>query len=133
MSPGCQTVSMSLCHFSPGSGSCSLCAQGEPGTIEHILVLCVSLEEKRRQLLTKLNENTMMSDISKDIVQQVINTGNTQEIVQFLLDCSNHPRVISAVQDLGSGLLEELFRFTRSWCYSVHKARLKLLGRWIKD
>ena len=78
------------------------------------------------------NLNTM-SDISKDIVQQVIDTGNTQEIVQFLLDCTNHPRVICAVQDLGSGILEELFRFTRSWCYSIHKARLKLLGRWIKD
>ena len=51
-------------HFSPGSdGSCSMCTKGELGTIEHILVLCVSLQEKRIQLMANLNT---MSDISKD-------------------------------------------------------------------
>ena len=60
-------------HFQPGSdGCCSLCPEIEQGTIEHLLVQCTSLKEKREQLLKNLSESSNMSDISKSIILQVI-------------------------------------------------------------
>ena len=119
-------------HFSPGSdGNCSLCSEKLPGNIDHLLIECVSLVEVRRQLLRKLEKDNI-SDISKSLILSAMNSPNTKNSVQFLLDCSNNSNVISAVQLFGSNVLGEIFRFTRLWCYSVHKRKLKLQGRWTK-
>ena len=119
-------------HFYPGSdGNCSLCPENVPGDLDHILTWCVSLREVRRLLTEKL-EQSYISDTAKSIILNVINSENRKDFVQFLLDCSVHPDVISATQNCGPALLEELFRFTRSWCYAVHRTKLKLQGRWKK-
>ena len=49
--------------------------------------------------------------------------------IQFVLDCSVFPSVIAAAQK-DPAVLQLLFRATRTWCYSLHRTRLKLLGRW---
>jgi hypothetical protein len=49
--------------------------------------------------------------------------------IQFVLDCSLFPSVIAAAQK-EPAVLQLLFRATRIWCYSLHRTRLKLLGRW---
>ena len=119
-------------HFHPGSdGNCSLCSDNVPGTIEHLLMQCSSLNETRQQLLVNLEKNNF-SDLSKSLILKAINPVNIEEAVQFLLDCSNNPNVISAIQMCGPVITEELFRFTRSWCYSIHRRKLKLQGRWTK-
>ena len=38
--------------------------------------------------------------------------------------------VISAKQKYGDYILNEAFRLTRTWCFVIHKARMKMLGRW---
>ena len=48
--------------------------------------------------------------------------------VQLLLDCSVLYEVIS-LNDIS--IKEEIFRFTRTWCYSMHRQCLQLQGKWI--
>ena len=52
---------------------------------------------------------------------------------QFLIDCSVIPEVISLTQLLGTDALYNLFKVTRTWCYSLHRDRLKILGRWTEN
>ena len=52
---------------------------------------------------------------------------------QFLLDWSVIPELIAAVQDQihdGDDILHHLFHLNRTWVYTLHKERMKLLGRW---
>ena len=49
--------------------------------------------------------------------------------MKFILDCSILPLVIQARQNYGDVVHQALFKFTRTWCRSIHKARLALLGR----
>ena len=57
-------------------------------------------------------------------------SNETDYLLQFILDCSVLPSVISATQCYGVAILEKLFYLTRSWCWSIHKQRMKMLGRW---
>ena len=117
-------------HFYPGSdGNCSLCSENKQGDIAHLLTQCSSLAELRRHLVSKLGHYPI-SDTSRNLISKVINSGDTNNMVHFFLDCSSVPDVISVTQSCGSTILEELFRFTRAWCFSVHRAKLKLQGRW---
>ena len=50
--------------------------------------------------------------------------------MQFLLDCGAVPQVIKAVQQHGPQVSNLLFKLTRTFCYSVHRDRLKQLGLW---
>ena len=57
-------------------------------------------------------------------------SAETDYLLQFIIDCSVLPSVICALQSFGETILQKLFYLTRSWCWSVHKQRMKLLGRW---
>ena len=117
-------------HFYPDSdGNCSICPENVPGTIEHILTQCPSLSETREKLYEKLNTYNI-SENAKSLISTAIHSTNANDTVQFLLDCSTTPEVISETQQIGPVILEELFRYTRAWCYNIHKSRLKLQGRW---
>ena len=107
----------------------SLCAQKM--YLMSSLIEYVTLSGVRLHLLEKL-ENDNFSDIAKHLILSLMNSANRRDTVQFLLDCSTIPDVISATQSFGVGVLEELFRFTRAWCFAIHKKKLKLQGRWIK-
>ena len=54
--------------------------------------------------------------------------GPARDLVQFLLDATDHPTVIRLVQSYGHELLVKMFYLTRTWCYTLHCERLKLLG-----
>ena len=99
-------------------------------TLSHILQDCPSLQHIR----TKLRNFTLyyINQLNQDI-QEIFNlycTTLNPSFPQFLVDCSSLPEVIQVVQKNGDGPLYHLFRVTRTWCYSLHKERLKLLGRW---
>ena len=55
---------------------------------------------------------------------------NSATFCQFLIDCSVLADVVRAVQLEGNAVLQHLFAITRTWVYSLHKERMKLLGRW---
>ena len=51
----------------------------------------------------------------------------TDTFLQFILDCSVLPPIISAVQQLGHQVLSKLFSLTRNYCFVMHKTRIGLL------
>ena len=119
-----------LRHFDKtveNDGSCQLCTQQTLGSIEHLLVLCPTLEETRNKLRQKIIDNGSISDTAKLLITESFKS--VKMTTQMMLDCSTIPSVISARQIEGPSLIEQLFRISRGWCYSLHKARLKLLGR----
>ena len=85
--------------------------------LAHILVSCPSLNHIRTNLLY----------FTKQYLTQI---PSSPLFMDFLLDCSTIPCVILLVQRMGPELLHHLFHVSRTWCYSLHKERLKLLGRW---
>ena len=123
-----------LRHFSDyeTDGSCVLCKDvNTTGSIEHLLLHCTVLLETRSHLIKNLTSNTNIKETTKFLIKSHFH-GSEDDKVQLILDPSVLPRVIEWRQNEGSELLHELFSFSRSWCYSIHKARMKLLGRWIK-
>ena len=53
-----------------------------------------------------------------------------KHLLQFILDCSTLPTVINSRQGHGEEVINELFRLTRTWCFVIHRDRMKMLGRW---
>ena len=101
----------------------------EKEDLEHILLYCPSLSPTRKRLYNfTINYARAVPAISETILDL---TKPTQPLLfQFLLDCSVIPRVISLVQEHGEDVLHHLFKVSRTWCYSLHRDRLKILGRW---
>ena len=119
-----------LRHFTNTDGACSICDENVLGSLEHLLVSCKTLHETRTHLLQKLAKSSDYSENVKKLISE--NFKSNKNVVQLLLDGSVLPDVICVNQKEGPHILNQIFRFTRSWCYAMHKARLKLLGRWNK-
>ena len=96
-------------------------------TVQHILLECEAYNQNRDRLskLWLSNKNPII----KNIISETLSSSREYQ-VQFILDCSVLPAVISASQQYGSCILDTLFYLTRTWCYSIHRSRMKLLGRW---
>ena len=118
-------------HWSPDSDAkCLLslnCTENED--IAHILTSCEALEETRAKLSKFTEQYTIHAPLVSSIVQSLCNP-RSPDFVQFLLDCSVFPEVIRLVQQEGAVIHTYLFDISRTWVYSLHKQRLKLLGRW---
>ena len=120
----------SLCsHWSSNKeGFClsqTCCNQIE--TVEHILVHCQAYSPMRAKL-TRLwlgSSNPIVLELASQAL-----VSSSSYLLQFILDCSVIPRVITATQHYGTDLLYSLFHLTRTWCFSIHRERLKIYGRW---
>ena len=109
----------------PGNYAAQCTQQVE--NMEHILIFCPSyapIREKHFHIW-----NTYHCPITKDILMGAL-TSEPVYTLQILLDCSTLANVILAVQKHGFVILENLFKLTRTFCYAIHRQRLKLLGRW---
>ena len=115
------TNSMDLCKMST---SCQV-----KEDIPHILQHCSALKDTREKLIMFTINYCNSHPIISDIIHTYCNI-DCRLFCQFLLDCSVLPDVICAVQSHGQKVLEHLFNITRIWTYSLHRDRLKLLGRW---
>ena len=92
---------------------------------------CSQLLGHARILIQYMRNLLKSSDQCLRILEKIImDSKDDQELwVQFVLDCSVLRIVIAAAQK-DSALLGYLFSATRTYVYSLHKTRLKLLGRW---
>ena len=99
-------------------------------TLEHLLVFCPHYREAR-ETLTRLWTSTL--DPAILVLVLSILTGPPSELIQFILDPSFHPVFRDLTDKLGPAPLFTIFYLTRSWCYSLHKERAKLLGRFQFD
>ena len=95
------------------------------GTLEHLLLECEYLESTRDECskiwVKYVSENPSISDIIP------IMNGSVRPTLQFLLDPTTCPNVISTVQSHGRGILCHLLYLCRLWCYSLHLRRQKSL------
>ena len=113
-----------ICQLSPN------CADaGEVEDLRQILVKCEALAKTRKNLINfALNYSNSIGEI-RPIVNQYLDL-NHPKFCHFILDCSTIPETITAAQTNGPYIYEHLFYITRTFCYALHKARLKILGRW---
>ena len=128
MLSGRYRVGMLVQQIAPAnSGFCEPCNQ-ELEDLQHLLLTCPLLHERRTTLTEYSNIVLQQSATGKDIFDFAMSSDiGTQ--AQFLIDCSVLPFVITAAQE-DKNILAVLFKVTRTWCYSLHRTRLKLLGRW---
>ena len=98
-------------------------------TIEHVLKDCTALAETRRRLHEFTLDFSADNPEAASLLTVFCNPANPH-FCQFLVDCSVLPEVILAYQSMGSSILDKLFTVTRIWCYSLHRERLKILGKW---
>ena len=117
-------------HWSGSSSDCQLssnCNMRED--ISHILKHCRALDHTREKLDNFTQSYCASHPVIASLVEQYCKV-ECRLFVQFLLDCSVIPEIIAAVQVQGQHILTHLFNITRVWVYSLHRDRLKLLGRW---
>ena len=121
-----------LSHFDKHEDHrCRLCFS-ESGDIEHLLVHCSSLSGVRVNQLQSLNNRRDFSQISVDLILDYWKRP-VSHFMQLLLDCSVLPEVITATQNnQNQDVMQDLFKFSRTWCLNVHMSRMKLLGHWKK-
>ena len=109
-------------------GHCTLCPQFKiPGTLEHLLVSCEALTTKREDLFHYWNKQTEDIPEVRDLLHSQRSSKTTQ-FVQFLIDPTVLPEVISGVQH-NRFMLEDILQLTRTYCYGIHRKRQILLGR----
>ena len=96
---------------------------------EHILLHCSSLALTRTWLVSFTLKYSLSVPFLSEILLSMTQPNHTM-FCQFLLDCSVIPQVIDLSQRHGKIVLHHLFKVTRTWCYSLHRDRLRLLGRW---
>ena len=101
--------------------------------LEHIILYCNGLCETRRRLLSFTTDFIADKPILQPIIDAYLFSSDSNTTMQFLLDCSLLPLVIQAKQKYGPSIHQTLFKITRTWCRSLHRDRLKCLGRYISS
>ena len=120
-------------HWSPQNpqGICSYPPCLENNIIEsneHILLSCPAYTDTRVSLFL-LCLRTKHPAIHQ-LIASILSSKSHTKMMQFLLDCSSLPEVIRAAQVHGDQVYNHLFYLTRSWCFSLHRDRMKRLGKW---
>ena len=96
--------------------------------LPHILLpRCPLLMERSDLLLQYVRERLSSSSLCTALLESVLESDDEQR-VQFFLDPTVLPEVIAANQEDPS-IFSQLLQATTTWCYSLHRTRLKLLGR----
>ena len=95
---------------------------------EHVLLCCPSYDETREYLLQLCQ--SLPNQVSADIITTVLSTYSTRDIMQLILDPSVIPIVIRSAQIHDTQVYNDLFYIGRTWCFSIHRERLKRLNRW---
>eukprot|EP00090_Calanus_glacialis_P009336 TRINITY_DN17719_c0_g1_i2.p1 TRINITY_DN17719_c0_g1~~TRINITY_DN17719_c0_g1_i2.p1 ORF type:complete len:156 (-),score=37.46 TRINITY_DN17719_c0_g1_i2:42-509(-) len=119
-----------LPNFSPScSGLCELCGE-EPEDLSHILLpRCRLLQERKEALMQYWRTVLKQSPTTSVLVENILASNDDEKFLKLLLDCSALPEVTLATED-DATVLPLLSKITRTWCYSLLRTRMKILGRW---
>ena len=78
-----------------------------------------------------LNPVIVAQPILSDNIRAYLYATDTKVVMQFIIDCSVLPLVISAHQTHGQAIHNHLYKITRTWCRSLDRDRLRALGRYV--
>ena len=97
--------------------------------LQHILIECPSYQASRDSVMQLWLQCThpLLLPILVSILE-----GSPFDLLQFILDASVHPEIITLKQNYGDVILKIVFHLTRTWCFVLHKERAKVLGHWPK-
>ena len=122
-----------LCrHWSMRDGTClaSSCAGlQQPETIEHILLFCPSYANTRSSHFNLWRTFQEKNPFLSPIISKAL-TYQSPFRCQFILDSTVLPDVISLSQIHGQAATDKLLYMSRTFCYAIHRERLRNLGRW---
>ena len=112
-------------------GLCVLCpGLNIPGSLEHFMVTCSTLMPVRITILNYWYSYSEEDDILRKLLITKLRSP-MQTLLQFLIDPSVDSDVIWGVQKKLINL-EEIFKLTRSWCYSLNRKKLQITGKFRK-
>ena len=97
---------------------------------EHLLLHCPAYTATRQSMYSlcfKLTNKVSLSIIAGILFKTRY---SNKQLMQLLLDCSVLPEIIKAAQTHGDRVYSDIFFFGRSWCFSIHRERMKRLGKW---
>ena len=111
-------------------GLCTIpgCTGDESGSLEHYLLFCPALSSARLNVMQLSQKISLEHEALRNILQNTFSNQKTENIVQFLLDCSSVPEIVTLSQSDNSYLVDRLFYLSRTWCYSIHRSRMNRLG-----
>ena len=117
-----------LRHFPSSSsreGICSLCFV-DLGDLEHYLTSCPALSDIRHELFEWWLSSSRTNSHLNLLLQLMISSPSFS-FVKFVLDPSAQAEVITLLQNK---LIDSdtIFKLTRTYCFAVHKARMKLMN-----
>ena len=95
---------------------------------EHVLLCCQAYDPTRQKLLSLCQG--LQNQVSLSIINNTLATYSNDIIMQLILDCSAVPEVISSAQCYGDYVYNDIFYIGRTWCYSIHRERMKRLRLW---
>ena len=120
-------------HWTPGStGACRLCPappQGPAprGDLAHQLLFCPTLAPARNRVLEQWEGHMAPRLHLLPLVSHHTLGASVELHLSFLLDPTSLPLVISAAQEYGEVLYQDLLYMSRVWCSSIHNMRINLL------
>ena len=110
------------------SGLCELC-ELELEDLPHILLpRCPHLKERALFLTNYLYDTLASSLTASTIAEKILNCEDDQRKMQFFLDPTVIPEVITAAQK-EPDIVPLILSITTTWCYSMNRLRIKLLGK----
>jgi hypothetical protein len=115
------------------SGSCRIpgCT-GEPGTLLHLgTAQCQGLASAKVRALA-LWRNFLRDEPNLFPLICDFSLGDPEDFLAFLVDPTTQTKVISLAQSFGTqyDVIGKLCYMTRTWLFTMHKERLKLMGLW---
>ena len=118
-----------MTHFSENDTDlCELCGD-EPEDLVHIFVPhCVHLHDRADQLLIFAADTLSSCAPARNFFFETMHSEDDYLKVQMLLDPTVLPIIISANQS-DNTVIPLMLRVTTTWCYSINRRRMKLLGK----
>ena len=119
-----------LSHFQSSNPSiCQLSCDSPDalGDLPHLLLYCSALASRRAVLFDYWDYLAEENEVYKYIIN-LMKSSPGDVFLQFILDCTNIPEIAALSDVHGEHILVFLFKITRTYCYSVHRERLKLLN-----
>ena len=114
-------------HWSSNrSGFCqATCCLEIEESLEHILLWCPQYASAREKLI-RLWLCTTDPRIHQLVFSLLL--GPRLSLLQFILDASVNSTVITLCQKSGTDPLKIIFHLTRTWCYTIHRERARMIG-----